>query len=565
MRHTIIGTRIYDFLFRMKQYVVVRTFFAYSFYIAGIVFFLPYNINSLSARIFFLLYAVFIFWIIWFAASSLQGDRENKESHEKFFFYLFLFSVIFFIVTRLFPFIRYGGAPLGYDTGFYLKAIDALQQGEGFESHRFIRGLLWVPFVWIGIPSGVILHGLYILAQYLSAGALYMVARTFTSSDHLPYVSTTLFLFAVSIPQFFAFWWMFYQTIFAVTFLLMTLALLHRRSLLVFLTAGFGALMHPPTFFGFVIALFVFIILRPLYTLIRARSIEREVVFMMIVTVVAFLIVLQSLDFIDPGTIYSYLYTIKSFGWLLTNYPPLLIAQYGGLYIDFEIFTLAIIYLLPFALSGLVLFIFRPVREMIFVRVSRLFFLILFLIVLFVLSYFPFLYQHRHLIYLDIILIFFASYALLYFFRYFLSDRVGRMVIGVLILGFVLYNSYIVWNRKPQLYSQERDELQALTINDDGARYTIATDALYTPWVYAFSKLATIGPGYFHDQWSYAMWKEFWNGTDNTRRHELLRMYKSPLYLFIGEHVPKGFRYIQFIQSDPHFTRISPHIWRYNP
>ncbi len=558
---TVTGT--YNFILRIKRYFVARTFFAYIIYSAGIIFFLPSRIDSLSARIIFVLYAFFIFWIVWATASYEKNDRRSWRSYGRIFFYLFLFFIIFFIITRLLPFIRYGGAPLGYDTGFYLKAIEALQQEQGFEGHRFIRGLLWVPFVWLGVSSGGVLHGLYLLVQFLSVGALYMVARTLTSSDYLPYVATTLFLFAVSTPQFLAFWWMFYQTMFAVVFLLATLALLHRRSFLALFTAGFGAVIHPPTFFGFVIALLIFVILRSLYTLIRTRSIEREVGFIMIVAVVAFLIALQSLNLIDPGTIYSYMYTINSFGWLLTQYPPLLMAQYGGLYIDFEIFTLAIIYLLPFAFSGIILFLLRPAEEMFFVRASRLFFLMLFLIVLFILSYFPFIYQHRHLIYLDIVLIFFASYALLYFFRYFLSDRIGRAVLCILVMGFMAYNFYIVWNQKPQLYSKERDELQALTTTD--ARYTMATDALYTPWVYAFSKLPTIGPGYFNDRWSYDDWKEFWRGNNNERRHELLRLYNSPLYLFLFYYISDSLPYVRFIKSDKHFTRISPHIWKYNP
>ena len=97
------------------------------------------------------------------------------------------------------------------------------------------------------------------------------------------------------------------------------------------------------------------------------------------------------------------------------------------------------------------------------------------------------------------------------------------------------------------------------------ALYTIATDALYTPWVHAFSKLPAIGPGYFHDQWSYDDWKEFWSGNNNERRHELLRIYKAPLYLFVGEHISDYLKYVQFIKSDAHFTRVSPHIWKYNP
>ena len=62
------------------------------------------------------------------------------------------------------------------------------------------------------------------------------------------------------------------------------------------------------------------------------------------------------------------------------------------------------------------------------------------------------------------------------------------------------------------------------------------------------------------------MWQTFWSGNDDKKRHQLLQVYRRPIYIFVGERiVHNGLRMVTFLNSDPAFTRVSEHIWRYDP
>jgi hypothetical protein len=532
-------------------------------FIAGILFMMPEDIGSKSIELSYYAYAIFVFLIVWNAARSLGTDKNNKVN-PKFFLYLMVFSIVFLIITRLLPFFQYGEAPLGYDTGFYIKGIDDVMQG--LEGSRFARGLIWIPLSWIGVPSGFILHGLYILTQLLIAGSIYMLARSMTKKDYVPYVSVALFLFSVSLPQFFAYWWMYYQTMVGIAFLIMTLALFHRRSPLALVTAGFGAAIHSPTFFGFVIAFAIFLVVRPIYSLIRYKTVEKDIKYMAIFSLASLVSGWILLRLIDPGTIYSYLRGINEFGWFVTNYPAHLIEQTRGLFIDFDVFKLSTIYLIPFVVSGVLLFGFKKIPELTGGRRVHVVFLFLLLAVLIILSTFPFVYQHRHLIYLDLTFILFGAYALLYFLKYFLNINYGKIMVVLLLSGFVFFNINVVLNQQPQLSSEELSEIKALAYVVDQDSMVMATDSLYTPWVYAYSGHSAIGPGYLQDKWTYQMWEEFWSNGNDARRRDLLNVYNKPVYIFVGQWIMSDTApYVDFLESDKNSTRVSEHVWRYDP
>lgn len=534
---------------------------------SGMILFMTPAGTPLFGKMVFFAFGLFIFFTV--SKSSSEHPHITMKAMRVFFGCLLIFSVIFFIATRIILFVRYGEAPLGYDTGFYLDSMKSALE-SGISGSRVVRNAIWIPFLWLGIPEVFLLHALHVLSQLLMMGALYIAARTFTQSDRLPFTSVLLFLFATSLPQFFAFWWIFFQTSVALSFLIVTLALLHRRSWLAFLTGGFGAAIHPATFFGFVIALGLFMVLRIIYTFARDRSIEREVLFIVLLSVVAGIFTKKTFSYIDPGTIYSYAYPLRSFGYLLTNYPSHLVSTFGGFYLDFEMFKLANIYVLPFALTGLVLFMFKRLPEMHGHRIPRLFFILVFLVVLFVLSYYPFIYQHRHLIYLDLAFIIFASYPLLQIIRHCSRDPAGRVLTGIILVGFVAYSSYIVWIQPPQVFGGELEEIKALTNERDPGAFVLTAEAKYIPWLHAFSSLATIGPAFHANRWSEEAWKEFRDGESDLKRHQLLRIYGGkPVYVFLGHWVDEGnpetIQYVEFVKTNSGFMRISPHVWRYDP
>lgn len=518
----------------------------------------------------FLLYALFLFWIVW--RYALRADETSfiiLPSHfHRFFVFLFFFALAMLVMSRLLPFARYGATPLGYDTGFYLQSVEEAirsigDASAGITGHRAFRAFLWIPLSWLGLSPVALLHGLYVLFQFCIAGALYTLARTLAVTNRFAYASILLFLFTVSVPQFYAFWWMFYQTELSLAFLLLTIAFLHRRSVLAFFTAGFGAAVHPATFFGFGIAALLFTAIALCVALARRRFPSREVFFLLAICVSAFL----AFRYLGREFVLVYLRgPIQSYGWFLTEFPYYLRQQFTGLYITPQLFSFTMIYLLPFAVLGVLLFLFRKIPRVREGRMLRFSFLFIFLLVLSVLAYFPFLYQHRHLIYLDLVLILFAVYPFFLFLHALSSHWLHRMTVILLLFGFVSYNAYAVWAQEPQVYRAELEEIQSIAVLSDANAYAMTTESVYTPWVSYFSRRATIDPGYLpYNLWTHAMWREFWFEKSDARRHELLRMYDRPMYIFVGRRIADAMPYKQFMLRDTHFVRLGRYLWKYDP
>ncbi len=561
--------------FHAMQSVLRQSIMPFLFYCIMMVLVIPQHLAT-WIQLSFVAYAVFIFWMVWDTIVVKEGDSATSTDNPKFFYYLLGGAVIFLIATRLYIFLRYGWAPLGYDTGFYIDAINATTSsfsknnitssslGISLGSARAIRTYLWIPLLWLGVPSLSILNGFYLLFQALLAGSVYMLARSFHYSSRLVYGAVAVFLFAGSLPQFFAFWWMFYQMELAISLLLITIVLLQRRSVLAVLTGGFGAALHPATFLPFGVALVLFSMLQIARSLFGWKKLEKETLFILVVGLAVFVFVTQfGQEFIRAYTDGS----VGDYGWFLTNFPIHLQTMFTGLYIDISLFQLANLYIIPFSAIGVLLFLFGKLYKGKSSRLaSALFLVFVFLIVLLVVSYFPFIYHHRFLIILDLMLMVFATQAFAVLVVRLLQDRQGKISLGLLLFGLFLFSGYSVWNQKPQLYQDELSEIRAIDTIAAPSDYVMTTESIYTPWVKAFSHRETLDPGFLtSNKWSYEMWKEFWEGNNNTRRHELLQMYHRPIYIFVGNIVPANVPYMRFIASDRNFFHVSPHLWKYDP
>jgi len=517
-------------------------------------------------RIVFYAFALIVFWVVWGRRSDATAVVLTA-TERRWYRVLLLIAGATLIVSRILPFLRYGEVPLGYDTGFYLSSVDGSLDGiiTGI-GHRTVRALIWLPLVWLGIPKIVYLHGLYVLAQVLIAGALYAFVRTITTHSRLAYGATAAFLFAVSIPQFFVYWWMYYQTELAIAFLLAMLTLLTRRSFLALLVGGFGAALHPATSLPFAVALVVFLIIQLLRSLVRLRPLDRDSGFLLFLAVLATLIAGQFFGEIDAFARAYLRATTLTYGWLLNDYPIHLQPQMSGLYVTLPVVHLASFYLLPFVCLSIVLFVFRTLSSD--DRTRRQFlFLIIYGAVLLTLNVMGVIYANRYLIYLDLVLIVIASPALIRFMRHLPRDRMGSVVVVLLFAGLLFHGGRIVAKQEAHITPAELAEVKAIGTQAELDAYAMTTISHYTPWLLAFSGRATIDPGYLqYNQWSYAQWQEFWSGKSDVRRHELLRYYRRPIYVFVGSNaLEETLPYIPFIQNDPSFERVSPHVWRYDP
>ncbi|MDO8463263.1 MAG: hypothetical protein Q7S96_03255 [bacterium] len=545
-----------------------RTIAAFVFYAAFMIVVTPPAV-AWYVRIAFYALALFAFSVVWGRAyGSSEHTHIPTVMERRCFRALLVLAGATLLVSRVLPFLRYGGTPLGYDTGFYLTSIDGsirgIIAGAGL---RTVRALIWLPLDWLGISPVIYFHGLYVLAQFLVAGALYAFVRTFSVLPRLAYGATIAFLFAVSIPQFFAYWWMYYQTEFAIAFLLATLTLLNRRSWLALLVGGFGAALHPATSLPLTIALALFLVIQLLRSLIRLRPLDPDTRFFLLATVI---VLLMAWPLTEQIVEFSRIYleaTFAKYGWFLADYPAHLQPLYSGLYVTLPVVHLANMYLLPFVGLSLTLFVFRELPSNDPLLRRRFLFLVTYGVALLALNIAGVIYANRYLIYLDLVLIAIAVPALVRFSRRLYHDRMGAVVVVLLCAGLLLHGGRIIWKQEPHITRTELAEIAELAQWGEPDAYIMTTISHYTPWLLAFSGRSTIDPGYgTTNRWSYEQWQEFWSGRSNARRHELLRYYSRPVFMFVGVHaLEEQLPYISFIQTDAHFMQVSLHVWRYDP
>lgn len=535
-------------------------FLLYIFLVAAATF----GIMPLRYQIPFLLYAIFIFAVLWdplHRPEEIEAVADEKR-YKKFFSFLLLFSFAFLLISRLLPFIRWGEAPLGYDTGFYWQYFNLIT-GNGTSANAVgsrIAYSFWFPYYYLGFSPLFTISALHVLHQIATAGALYFLIRSLPFQRTIKLTSSVvLFLFATSITQFMGYWWMFYKQSMAIPFLLLGIALFLRRSPLAIPVLAFGAALHAPIAVPFGLALIFFLFFRCILCIVKKEPIDRDV-WILIVSIVLTLPLLFFLQ-IDFHALFEHFFLLSG---LATNAPAWQIAPMKGLFIPFSTFRLNIIFYLPFALLGVL-----TLPSWLIARKNKNLALLPILgLITFVLAAFPFLYQHRFLVVLDLMLMLFASFPLALFFTRLSELRYIKIIICVFVLGLLLFSTRVIWNNPPQIYPDEIAEIRTIKDMRKPGDYAMTISAIYTPWLFAFTDFQeTIVPGWLYwIKWDLAMWKQFWQSANDERRHELLRMYGDhDIYLFIGKRDNPHPNLKKFIETDPHFTKISTYLWRYSP
>ncbi|MBI2552363.1 hypothetical protein HYW17_03650 [Candidatus Uhrbacteria bacterium] len=543
-------------------------------YLTAIVLVLPGFISWVH-RLIFIGYGLFILWVIRDkSANNKSGDADPEIIPGKnFWTALLIFSLLYLFLGRLYMFIRYGASPLGYDTGFYWQYFRLIiingNIGTAVGSHLTYSS--WFPLGFLGLPALTVIHLLHVFHQLLTAGALYFLLRSLPLRKYsFPISVLGVFLFALSINQFMAFWWMFYKQLLAIPFLLLAMGLFFRRSIIAIPVAGLAAAIHLSSAIPLGLALIIFITIQLLICVAKRHLPEKEFIYLILAGLLGSILFIALKGTAD---IHYYLTLFLKYKGLATNARSWEIEQIRGLFIPFTTFRLNALFYLPFALIGIL-----QLRRFIETRLTErtLLIPITFAASLILVS-FPFIHQTRSLIFFDLLLIILAAAPIFHFIKNFRRERHGTVLLGLLCFGFVAFTSRVIWNHEPQLYAAEAAELRVLERQgtaedlrkiDD---YVMVVSSLYTPWAYAFTGFGpTIVPGWLTwDKWDLKMWEEFWFKANNDRRLQLLQMYGDHvIYIFIGEHQLKQVntpRLKEFIETDPHFTRFSPHIWKYTP
>ena len=261
-------------------------------------------------------------------------------------------------------------------------------------------------------------------------------------------------------------------------------------------------------------------------------------------------------------------YFFRHYG-LASNYPiPWGIPAVKGLFIDFSQFHLLTFILLPFFFFSLICpFVWRSKQADGRYPYRFLTLTYIMLAVLFILSYFPFIRQHRFIIILDLMIILFSVPTIYHIVKHFLKDRLGQFLLIVFFVVFTYRVGLMAWMQEPQIYADELQELRALANVAEVDARVMTTSTTYTTWAIGFSGRQAFGPGWEFDQWNWNQWLEFWmaRGDETTdRRLELLARYQYPVYIFVGERENHAAPFYTFIESNQSLTKISAHVWKYD-
>ncbi|MBI5077279.1 hypothetical protein HZB94_02775 [Candidatus Falkowbacteria bacterium] len=514
-----------------------------------------------NRQLLFFAYFLLLFFTINFLLRRTDNKNRTENKQTALWGYLMLFSFIFILITRLIPFYQFGEAPLGYDTGFYLRNF-YVNDSSFLSSSAYYLNL--VPLHIFGLSPLHAISFIYVISQLLIAGGLYILFRSTKTKDSSALAAIAIFLFSISALQFYAYWWMLGQQMIATAFLLITIALLFRHPLLAIFTGAAGFLFHLPTFGLFALSFFVFSLINIVYCFARKKEINSYLIKLFIIGACLSIIIIV----FKGALLWQYFneYIIEHKG-LYNTFPFWEIVRFKGAFLSVSTLSVTSIVLLPFTVYGLL----KPsLWKLAFNtdNVSRSFIIFLYVsfFILLPLVIFPVIYQQRFMIILDLFIIIFATPVLYLLISRFANDKIIKIIM-FLFLACAFYNvGAMAWKKQPQIPPEELQEIKSLSMTAESDAFIIATNSFYTPWIYGFGGRKSYGPGWGPDPWGYDSWMEFWRGSDEEAKMEMINStFASPTYFFIGAKQQQGFPFQIFIEKNEKFINISPHVWKFTP
>jgi len=517
----------------------------------------------------FFFYGAFIFWTLstvrktWSRAPhAISSPTEPPTGASRWVAFAAISSLGFLLATRLVPFIRFGEAPLGYDTGFYVGSLKALASPTTLTISALYLTL--IPFFAAGLPPLFLFHFFHVLFQLFLAGSVYFLISSLSIPFRNRLATCAMALFSLSAVQFLGYWWAFTQQMLGMGFFLIALALLIRGSPWMIVFVPMTLLMHTSTGAALFLSLIVLSIIYSVQLCFKRRYVYPRAAKMLAAGVL-----LASIAFMikrsDIANVFSHV--LGTYGILLSNAPPERLNEFRGLFVDTEAFRLLVLGFIPFSIFTVLhpsTWIRQPISRSFFYR--QLLLLYSALLTLLLLTLLPVIYQSRFSIVLDLIVLVFATPAFLLFVEYFSTDRAGRLLVGLLLTFPLVSIGLYVAQQQSMIASYELQNIKKIPSLIGAGAGILATDSLYAPWLWGLVGPNTVSPGYLGDSWDYATWMKFWSGTSNEKRLQLLGSRdhpQPPMYLYIGERQTRGLPFEKFVRTSSAFTQITPNLWKF--
>lgn len=524
----------------------LKWIFCFLIYLSVIILMTP-TVVAWQYRLSFWLFAIFLFWIAPFVYKG-NGEISQREWQLSSWF---IIGLLF--LARLAPFVHFGEAPLGYDTGIYLRAFERYLSDPA-EAVRPL-GLVVNILSSIGLSTNAILHGFLVVLNIALGISLYTVARAIFRDKLI--ALCVFFIFALSISQYEAYIWMFYRMMISMMLFMITFSLFARRSYLAIITGGFAGALHPATFLIFGISYAAYCVIAVVQKIMGRFSRADLFYTISVGLAVLFLAIILNTAEFSFERFYLTQYKLQ-----IPNFSPYISSEITGFYIGLTNFLVSALFYIPFAFLGLGWVFSQPRAWWRGQEKGGLILLLIFAVLTFVFVAAHLIFYQRYLIILDLSIVIFAGVFLSRFIQYFKDIKQGRILLLVFIAGFSIIILYYSWNRGTWIPPDELREIKNVAVQIGAGDYAMATDAYYMPWVYGYMTDRTIAPGYFADKWSIGEWQQFWRGGTDKERKELLERYgASSIYIFIGSKQPENKPMRTFVSKNS--IQLSEHIWKY--
>lgn len=431
-----------------------------------------------------------------------------KSMHNILHYTFLALAILLLLVTRITPYIN-NSVPLGYDPGIYKYAAERGLENKDFWVRDSVEpGFLYLmEFFKIFLNTNQILIGLLIAFTLLLGIVIYLTTKEYYDKDT---ALIAIYLYAFSLIQFSAYWYMYYKNIIGLSLMLLAFLFLKKEQRIPLIISGIllGAI-HRPTFY-------IFGLTYAFYTMVKAFKDKKifldNVLNGIIMAVGAFLFYVPDFlpaitqliapvatSFIDPG-------------------------QASGTFMNFFTYQYSILPYIIFAILGLIALI--KLKE----------FNILFYYAIITSSsvIFQFFFFNRFIIHLDIAAIILAAIGFIQLINH--NKKFGVIITVLLLLcaGVMVFKESI--NAKPLVDEQELSNIEYINTLEPDA-YVLSTSSYYSPWLLGYSGRKVIAPGLFdYDTHTKDEWIVFWETEDIEEIKNFMKDYPKPLYVYSGIH-----------------------------
>jgi len=371
------------------------------------------------------------------------------------------------------------------------------------------------PFSLI-FSTDFILKYVFILFCVLLGFAIYLVSKEYFNKNT---GLITVIIFALSLIQFRAFWYLYYKNIIGMTTMLFSFYFLKKyeknnNKLHKWLFVLFGTLtgaIHRPTFYIFGLSYLFYAFIGPYSNKKYNFKILKE-------NIISGLLIL----------IFTAIFYIGDFMPAVTGILPWVAngfiepGQSPGTFINFFQYQYSILPYFILAILGLVFCLKKKVGILEIWAVLNL-----------AIVYFQFFFFNRFIIMLDLILIIFSGYG----FSLLMDNKkkLGTILTVILLSSLFILATKESFNSEPLIHESELQAIEYLQNTPEGS-YVMSTSSHYSPWIQGYSERKTIAPGLFdYDNHTKEEWLLFWTTQNISEIKTFMQSYPKPLYIFIGE------------------------------